>query len=106
MNRFKMLKSELVTLVDVMKQYLSYQKKHSDAMKEAHSSTFLLRSVEENILLENRMPTLLCQSEYHLLQEKLLLLPAYHPVFVTDYSPPDWFERRHWLDRHQVEVLI
>ena len=106
MNRFKKLKSELVTLVDVMKQYLSYLKKHSDAMKEAHSSTSVLHSVEENILLENRMPTLVCQSEYHLLQEKLLSLPAYHPVFVNDYSSPDRFERRHWLDRLQVELPI
>ena len=106
MNQFKKLKTELVTLVDVMKQYLSYLKKHSDAMKEAHSSTSVLRSVEENILLEKRMSTLVCQSEYRLLQEMLLSLPAYHPVFVNDYSPPNRFERRHWLDRLQVELPI
>ena len=35
-----------------MKQCLSHLKKHSDAMKEVYSSTSVLRSVEENILLE------------------------------------------------------
>ena len=75
-------------------------------MKEAHSFTSVLHSVEEIILLENRIPTLVCQSEYRLLQEKLLLLPVYHPVFVNDYSPPDRFEKRHWLDRLQVELHI
>ena len=99
MNRFKKL-----SYISRCNEAISFISE--DAIKEAHSSTSVLRSVEENILLENQMPTLVCQSEYRLLQEKLLSLPAYHLVFVNDYSPPDWFERRHWLNRLQVELPI
>ena len=52
---FKPLQSKLVELVESMKQYLSYLKKHNEAMNVVHSSTSILRPVEENILLETRV---------------------------------------------------
>ena len=103
---FKMLQSQLVALVEVMKHYCEYLKKHGDSMQAAHSSTTVLRNVEDNILLETRAPVPQCDAEYCQIQEKLSSLPLYQPVFVNDYSPLDRYVRRHWLDKLQLEFPV
>ena len=47
-----------------------------------------------------------CASQYQELQEKVLSLPLYQPVFVNEYAPSDRFARKHWIDELQLEVRI
>ena len=68
---FKMLNSQLVALVEVMKQYNDYLKKHAEAMQVAHSSTTALRQVEDNILLETRAAVLHSDTVYSEIQALL-----------------------------------
>lgn len=101
-----MLSSHLTALVEVMKQYCDYLKKHNETMKVTHSSTEVVRQVEENILLEVRPSVLQCDPTYSEIQAKLCSLPPYEPVFVNDYSPPDRYVRKHWLEKLVLEFPV
>jgi len=103
---FKMLRSQLAALSEVMKQYCDYLKKHTETMKLAHSSTTVLRQVEENIMLETRVSVPQCNAAYGQIQEKLLSLPFYEPVFVNDFSPLNRYERKHWLEKLHLEFPV
>ena len=95
-----------MALVEVMRKYCLYLQKHNDSMKSAHSSPSPIRQVEENILLEVRSAVANCDPQYAALQERLLSLPLYTPVFVNDFSPTDRFVRKHWLDKLHLEFEI
>ena len=62
----KTLQSEVMALVEVMRKYCSYLKKHNDSMKLAHSPLppSPIRQVEENILLEVRSSAAKCDPKY------------------------------------------
>ena len=100
---FKPLQSKLVELVESMKRYL---KKHNEAMKVVHSSTSILRPVEENILLETRVSVPVVCETYQELQEKLSTLELYQPLFLNDFSPSDRYIRKHWLDNLKLEFPV
>lgn len=103
---FKPLQSKLVQLVEALKQYLNYLKKHNEAMKVVHSSSSIMRPVEENILLETRIPVPSVCEPYQQLQEKLSTLELYHPLFLNDFSPSDRYVRKHWLNDLQLEFPV
>ena len=103
-TNFKTLQSKLVMLVETMKQYLGYLKKHNETMKVAHSSKSVIRPVEENILLETRTPVSSVCEPYQQLQEKLSTFDLYQPVFLNDFSPSDRYARKHWLDNNNLNV--
>ena len=88
---FKTLHSEVLSLVEVMRKYCCYLQKHNESMKLAHSSLLPIRQVEENILLEVRSSVAKCDPQYSELQQRLLSLPLYTPVFVNEFSPSDRF---------------
>ena len=66
--QFKALQEELVALVEVMKHYLEYLKKHNESVKATHISPSALRTVEDNIMLETRPSVSVCASQYQVLQ--------------------------------------
>ena len=103
---FKFLQTKLVELVETMKQYLSYLKKHNEAMKVVHSSTSVIRPVEEIILLETRVPVPNVCETYQELQEKLSTLELYQPLFLNDFSTSDRYVRKHWLDNLHLEFPV
>ena len=86
---FKQLNTELSVLVEVMRKYCNYLQKHNQSMKEVHSSPSPMREVEENILVEIRSSLSVCDSQYSDIQQKLISLPLYTPVFLNDFSPSD-----------------
>ena len=103
---FKTLQSKLVQLVETMKHYLAYLKRHNEAMKVVHSSRSVARPVEENILLETRTPVSSVCEPYQQLQEKLSTFDLYQPLFINDFSPSDRYVRKHWLDNLQLEYPV
>ena len=86
---FKYLNSELSSIVEVMRKYCNYLQKHNQSMKTAHSSPSPMREVEDNILMEICSSLSVCDPQYSDLQQKLISLPLYAPVFVNDCSPSD-----------------
>ena len=103
---FKRLQSELLSLDEVMKKYGNYLRKHSESMKLVHASPSPVRDVEDNILLEFHSSVSVRDPQYSQVQQKLMSLPLYTPVFVNDYAPIDRFVRKHWVDKLQVEFSI
>lgn len=77
----------------------NYLQKHNDSMKLVHASLSPVCDVEDNILLEFRSSVSVCDPKYSQIQQKLLSLPIYTPVFVNDYAPTDQFVRKHWVDK-------
>lgn len=57
------------------------------------------KSVEDNASLVTLLPKEggTTKSQYHELEQSLLKLPLYQPLYLNDLAPADRFERRRWL---------
>lgn len=93
---FKHLNLELMSLVEVMRKYSNYLRKHNQSMKVVHSSPSPMRELEDNILVEIRPSLSSCDPQYMDLQQKLISLPLYTPVFLNDFSPSDRYAITQW----------
>ena len=105
-HKWRSFRSSVEQLVESLHKYKTYLADHNDHMKEVHKRPTVEPSDETFSVTSISASSKSTEKEYRKVEEAIMALEYYDPVFLNDFAPENRYVRRHWINNLSLQFPV